>query len=561
MSVSDRITKLTPEQRAVLRARLQKKYMEGGDSIPLRPDPTVWPLSFSQERLWFLDQLEPGAQYNDYTAYRFTGPLNVPALERSLNEVVRRHEALRSIFPMVDGEPRQIALPEMWVPMPVVDVSGLPEEMRTVAAEQLGGDEVRRPFDLATGPLVRALVLRTAPGDHRVVLNMHHIVCDGWSALIINRELALIYDSLSRGVSWYLPELPIQYADYAHWQRQWLRGAVLEKQVAWWKEQLDGAPPLLEMPSDRPRPRARSGRGTRLYLILPGRLASGLQTLAQREGATGFMAQLAVVAVLLHRWSGQDDLSIGTPTAGRNRVELEGMIGFFVNPLVLRMRLDGDPSFREVLRRVREATVGAFAHQDIPFERLVEEVQPDRDLSYTPLFQVMFASQVGGAEAAPEMSGEGSAAQLGMVGLPISNQTAKFDLVFHFWEEPGSLGGWMELDVDLYDTPTVLRLLGHLEVLLGGIVADPDAPVSTLPLLTEAERQQVVHEWNDWTIQRPEETIPEMILAQAARTPDALALVFGDERLSYAEAFRRASALADHLRDLGAGPDAPVGIS
>jgi amino acid adenylation domain-containing protein len=560
MSVSDRITKLTPEQRAVLRARLQKKYMEGGDSIPPRPDPSVLPLSFSQERLWFLDQLEPGAQYNDYTAYRFTGPLNVAALERSLNEVVRRHEALRSIFPMADGEPTQVVLPEMWVGMPVADVSALPEGTRTAEAERLGIDEVRRPFDLATGPLVRALALRTAPDDHRVVLNMHHIVCDGWSALILNRELGLIYDALSRGVAWHLPELPIQYADYAHWQRQWLRGGVLEKQAAWWKERLAGAPPLLEMPADRPRPRARSGRGTRLYLILPGHLAAGLQTLAQREGVTGFMAQLAVVTVLLHRWSGQDDFSIGTPTAGRNRVELEGMIGFFVNTLVLRMRLDGGPSFREVLRRVREATVGAFAHQDIPFERLVEEVQPDRDLAYTPLFQVMFASQVGGAEAPPEMSGEGSAAQLGMVGLPISNQTAKFDLVFHFWEEPGGLGGWMELDVDLYDTPTVLRLLGHLEVLLDGLVAAPDAPVSTLPLLTAAERQQVVHEWNDWSVARPEETIPEMILAQAARTPDALALVFGNERLSYADAFRRAAALAGHLRALGVGPDAPVGI-
>jgi amino acid adenylation domain-containing protein len=565
MTVSDKIQKLTPEQRAFLRSRLQKKYLEGGDSIPRRPDPTEWPLSFAQERLWFLDQLEPGPQYNDYTAYHFTGPLNVPVLERSLNEVVRRHEALRAIFPRVDGQPTQIVLPEMWVPIPVVDLSGLPDggpdEQREAVAERLGFEEVVRPFDLATGPLVRALALRTAPGDHQLVLNMHHIVCDGWSATILNREMGLIYDALSRGRSWSLPELPIEYADYAWWQRQWLRGSVLEKQVTWWKEQLGGMAPLLELPTDRPRPKTRSGRGIRLYLVLPGRLAEGLQALAQREGATSFMAQLAAVAALLHRWSGQDDVSIGTPTAGRSRVELEGMIGFFVNTLVLRTRLDGDPSFREILRRVRETTVGAFAHQDVPFERLVEEVQPDRDLAYTPLFQVMFASQVGGPETAPPVSSEGEAGRLGMAGLKISNQTAKFDLVFHFWDEPGGLGGWMELDSDLFDVPTVLRMVRHLEVLLGAATAAPDEPVSRLPLLTVEERQQVLREWNDTEVDRPEETIPGMLAAQAERTPDALALVFGSERLTYAEAWNRALALAEHLRQRGVGPDVPVAIS
>ena len=565
MTVSDKIQKLTPEQRAFLRSRLQKKYLEGGDSIPRRPDPTEWPLSFAQERLWFLDQLEPGPQYNDYTAYRFTGPLHIPVLERSLNEVVRRHEALRAIFPRVDGQPTQLVLPEMWVPVPVVDLSGLPEdgpaERREAAAGRLGFEEVVRPFDLETGPLVRALALRTAPGDHQLVLNMHHIVCDGWSAIILNREMGLIYDALSRGRSWSLPELPIDYADYAWWQRQWLRGSVLEKQAAWWKEQLDGMAPLLELPTDRPRPRTRSGRGIRLYLVLPGRLAEGLQALAQREGATSFMAQLAAVAALLHRWSGQDDVSIGTPTAGRSRVELEGMIGFFVNTLVLRTRLDGEPSFREVLRRVRETTVGSFAHQDVPFERLVEEVQPDRDLAYTPLFQVMFASQVGGPEAAPPVSSEGQAGQLGMTGLKISNRTAKFDLVFHFWEEPGGLGGWMELDSDLFDVPTVLRMVRHLEVLLAGATAAPDVPISRLPLLTPEERQQLVLEWNDTVAERPEETIPAMLAAQAERTPDALALVFGEERLTYAEAWSRAHPLAERLRELGVGPDVPVAIS
>ncbi len=565
MTVSNKIQKLTPEQRAVLRARLQKKYLEGGDSIPRRPDPTEWPLSFAQERLWFLDQLEPGPQYNDYTAWRFTGPLNVPVLERSLNEVVRRHEALRAIFPRVDGQPAQVVLPQMWVPVPVVDLSGLPddgpEERRTATAERLGFEEVVRPFDLATGPLVRALALRMASGDHQLVLNMHHIVCDGWSAIILNREMGLSYDALSRDRSWRLPELPIQYADYAWWQRQWLRGSVLDKQLAWWKETLAGMAPLLELPTDRPRPKTRSGRGIRLYVLLPGRLAAGLQALAQREGATSFMAQLAAVAALLHRWSGQDDISIGTPTAGRNREELEGMIGFFVNTLVLRTGLAGDPSFREILRRVRETTVGAFAHQDVPFERLVEEVQPDRGLAYTPLFQVMFASQVGGQEAPPPVSREGETGQLGMAGLKISNRTAKFDLVFHFWDEPGGLGGWMELDADLFDVPTVLRMVRHLEVLLAGAIAAPDAPISRLPLLTPEERQQLVLEWNDTAVERPEETIPAMLAAQAERTPGALALVFGEERLTYAEVWRRATPLAGRLRELGVGPDVPVAIS
>ena len=511
-------------------------------------------LSFAQQRLWFLDQLEPHSPfYNLLGAVWLRGALAVEALEGALSEIVRRHEALRTTFPAVEGRPRQVIGASRPLPLPVVEVDRPTAEAREAEARQLAAAELRRPFDLERGPLVRACLLRLGADEHVLVLSLHHIVADGWSMGVLVRELVALYDALRHGRPSPLAELPLQYADYAAWQRTWLTGEVLEAQLGYWREQLDGAPALLELPTDRPRPPVQSYRGGRRRFRLPAPLLTRLKALSRQEGVTLFMTLLAAFNVLLQRYSGQDDIVVGSPIAGRTRVETEGLIGFFVNTLALRTDLSGDPPFAELLGRVREAALGAYAHQDLPFEKLVEELGPDRSLSHSPLFQVMFQlHNVPGEDLAlPELS---------VAPLTVEADTAKFDLTLGAVESGGELIGALEYSTDLWDEATIERMTGHWQALLASAADDPRRRLSELNMLSEPERRQLLGGGNPPTAPAPDICIHQLFEAQAARTPDAVAVAGDGRELTYRQLDRRANRLAHHLRSLGVGPEVLVGI-
>ncbi|HHH40712.1 MAG TPA: non-ribosomal peptide synthetase, partial [Chloroflexi bacterium] len=475
--LAQRIAQLSPEKRALLMLRLQKKRAAAArqQTIPRRRETDHLPLSFAQQRLWFLDRLQPdSALYNIPGTLRIRGPLDIPALEASLNEIVRRHEVLRTTFPARhDGQPVQIIAPSLHLPLPVVDLSPLPEPEREAEARRLASQEARRPFNLATGPLLRATLLLLDQDDFLVLFTMHHIVSDGWSVGVLIRELAALYHAFSLGRPSPLPELPIQYADFALWQRQWLQGETLQAQLAYWKRQLADAPPVLDLPTDRPRPPVQSFRGATFRFRFPAPLAQALQALSRREGVTLFMTLLAAFQTLLYRYTGQERINVGTPIANRNRAEVEGLIGFFVNTLVISTDLSGNPTFRELLQRVREVALGAYAHQDLPFEMLVDALQPERDLSRSPLFQVMFVLQ-NAPTATLELPG------LTMRLLETDSGTAKFDLTLFVEETEEELRGSLEYNTDLFDGATIGRMLGHYRTLLEAIVADPDRPIAHL---------------------------------------------------------------------------------
>ncbi|HEY7770022.1 amino acid adenylation domain-containing protein, partial [Longimicrobium sp.] len=514
------------------------------------------PLSFAQERLWFIDRLVPGsAVYNIRVAWRLAGALDVPALERALGEIVRRHEALRTVFREVDGSPVQVIAPIGGFALPVEDLSGLGEVDREAAARYRAGEDARQPFDLAAGPLFRAALLRLGTDDHVLLLSMHHIVSDGWSMGVLFREMSALYEAYREGRESPLAELPVQYADYAVWQREQLEGEVLDRQLAYWRERLAGAPELLELPTDRPRPAEQTYRGAHERIELSGELVERLRALARSEGATLYMVGLAAFQLLLSTYSGSDDVVVGSPIAGRTRKEVEALIGFFVNTLVLRTGLGGDPAFRETLRRVREATLGAYEHQEVPFEKLVAELQPVRSLGHSRLFQVMFSLEhASGADSAPT----------GLVMKPVGAEveTAKFDLSLGLVEGPA--GGWGSLsyNTDLFDRSTAERMARHLERVLGQVAADPDVRLSELDLLDAAERRLVVEEWNATRAPHPAAglCIHQLIEAQVERSPDAAAVVHDGETLTYRELNGRANRLARHLRRLGVGPEARVAV-
>ena len=452
------------------------------------------PLSFAQQRLWFLDRLLPDkAAYNIPTVWRLRGELDALALERSLNELVARHEMLRTRFVLSGDAPTQVIEPPGAVALPVTDLSAMSEADREARARQIIDTEAHQPFDLEAGPLLRAQLLRLAAEEHLLLLNVHHIASDGWSMGVLWRELSSLYNAFVSGHAPDLPRLPIQYADYAVWQREWLQGEVLEGQLAYWKEKLADLSPL-ELPTDRPRPPVPSYQGAHLTFDLPAPLTQALKELSRREGVTLFMTLLAAFQVLLHRYSGQDDIAVGTPIAGRGRTELEGLIGFFVNTLVLRSNLAGNPAFTELLARVRETALGAYTHQDLPFEKLVEELSPSRDISRNPLFQVMFALQ--NTPDAKLMLGGVQARR-----LPFAGDGAKFDLTVTVRDTAASLHVTWEYSTDLFDASTVERMAQHFKILLDGIVADADQRIGQL-LLTKAERHQLPMEWNQIELER-----------------------------------------------------------
>jgi amino acid adenylation domain-containing protein len=531
-----------------LAAQVGMAYRDAG--MPLAPVPRDGglPLSFAQQRLWFLETLRPGTPlYNLPQVWRLRGPLSVPALSLALGEVVRRHEALRTVFTTAEsGEPLQVVqpAPEGPFPLEVVDVSGLDEAV----AERLLCAEAARPFDLAAGPLFRAVLVRLGAEDHRLLLSMHHIISDGWSMGVLARELSALY----RGTS--LPPLPIQYPEFAVWQRRWLSGDVLERQLAWWRERLAGAPAALDLPTDFPRPALASLRGGLEQAALGGGLDAGLARVARRGHATLFMTVLAAFQVLLQRYTGQDDLLAASPVAGRDREELEGLVGFFVNLVPLRADLAGAPAFDRFLAATRESALSAFAHQDVPFERLVEELAPARDLSRAPLVQAMLLLQ--DEPSPPDLSG----IETGFVR--VHPGTAKLDLTLSVERTAGGLRAHVEYAADLFEAATARRLLGHFRTLLEGIVADPARPLPDLPLLGKEERAQIAA-WNDG-MRRDHDSdgvLHELFEEQARRTPDALAVIAaGGVRLTYGELERRSDDLAGHLRHLGVGPEVPVGI-
>lgn len=471
-------------------ARLIERALAAGSGllappiVPVGRDGPV-PASFAQQRLWFLDQLAPGTPlYNIPMAVRLEGALDVPALGRAFNEVVRRHEILRTTLATSGGVPWQVVAPDLSLTIAVEDFSGMPEEGREAEVLRRVEEITQRPFDLARGPLVRVGLIRLGDRDHIVHVTMHHIVSDGWSMGVLIREVAALYEAFHAGQPSPLPEPALQYADYAAWQREWLRGDVLDRQLDYWKGQLAGVP-ALELPTDRPRPAVATHAGARRNLELPRPLLAELQAIGRREGTTLFMTLLAAFEVLIHRYSGQDDFAVGTPIAGRTRSEVEDLIGFFINTLVLRADLKGDPTFRDLLRRVRQASLGAYAHQDLPFEQLVFVLHPRRDTSRPPVFQVMFSLQ-----NAPLPALESP--DLVLTPLDPDSGTAKFDLTLFAMETERGLDLGLEYDADLFDPATIDRMLGHLRVLLEGIVVNPDQRIGMLPMMTEQERSQLL---------------------------------------------------------------------
>jgi len=533
-----------------------------GDEISVPPlEPVAregeLPLSFSQERLWFLDQLEPNSStYNISRAVRLRNSLNVEAFEQSLTEIVRRHESLRTTFPAVDGRPVQIIAPPSAVSIPVIDLSQLSDSECKAEVRRLTREERQRPIDLARGPLWRVMLLRLGVEEHVRLLTMHHIITDGWSMGVFQRELSVLYRAFSRGKASSLSELPIQYADYGVWQRQWLEGAVLKGQLKYWKEQLAGAPPVLKLPTDRARPAVQSYREGAKRLRLSAELSQALRSLSQWEEVTLFMTLLAAFKVLLCRYTGQEDILVGTPVAGRSRAETEGLIGFFVNVLVMRTDMSGDPSFRELLGRVRKGALEAYAHQDLPFEKLVEELQPERSLSHTPLFQVFFNMLKVGEKKKNNRS------RLTLDALGRCEMLSKFDLTLNICDGGKKFWASLAYNADLFEGATIARMLGHYQVLLGGIIADPEQRLSDLPILTAREHHQLLKKWNGKPRAYPQDQVTHTLIeAQAERKPDAVALICGEARLSYRELNRRANQLAHYLRAQGVGPEVMVGIS
>ncbi|MHC5933206.1 non-ribosomal peptide synthetase [Nostoc sp.] len=548
-NTDENITELSPEKKRELLAQLlQKKASQSH----------FFPMSFAQERLWFLDQLQPGQPlYNEAYAFHLKGSLNVTALAQSLNEIVRRHEVWRTNFTIVNGQPFQVIAPTLALALPIVDLQSLPEDALEAEVQRLATEEQARPFDLAKEALVRSTLLQLSQAEYVLLFTMHHIVCDQWSFEVLTWEVAELYKAFSKGKLSPLPELPIQYADFAVWQQQWLQGEVREAQLSYWKQQLSNIPSVLELPTDHPRPPIQTNRGAKQSLVLSKPLTDALKALSQQEKATLFMTLLAAFQTLLYRYTGQDDIVVGTTISGRNRAEIEGLIGFFVNTLVMRTDLSGTPSFREILNRVREVALGAYTNQDLPFEQLVEKLQPKRNLSHTPLFQVMFQLQ-NTLTTTLELPG------LTLSPLVFDKETAKFDLTLSMVEIKQGLIGTLEYNTDLFNAATITQMLGHFQSLLEGIVVNPDQQISKLPILSEAERQQLLVEWNNTQADYPsKQCIHNLFEAQVERaslTSDAVAVVFEDQQLTYQELNARANQLAHYLRSLGVGPEVLVGI-
>ncbi|ALF53426.1 non-ribosomal peptide synthetase [Nostoc piscinale CENA21] len=516
---------------------------------------TKLPLSYAQQRLWFLDQFEPNSPfYNIPMALRLVGNLNQAALKQSLQEIIARHEALRTNFITVDGKPSQVIQTEIIWTVSVVDLRHLSTTEQEITSQQLVQQQITQPFDLAKESLIRATLVVLNETEQVLLVCMHHVVSDGWSMGVFVSELVALYNAYSQGQQSTLAPLSIQYADFAIWQRQWMQGEVLQRQLNYWQQQLKDAPALLSLPTDRPRPPVQTYNGTHQEFALSVELTNQLTKLSQEQGVTLFMTLLAAFDTLLYRYTGQEDILVGSPIANRDRSEIEGLIGFFVNTLVMRTNLTGNPSFSELLGRVREIAMEAYTHQDLPFEMLVEALQPERNLSYTPLFQVMFVLQ-NAPTSELELTG------LTVNRLPIRGTTSRFDLTLSMEYTPTGLAGWWEYNTDLFDASTIDHMTSHFVTLLEGITANPKQRISQMPLLTAGEQQQLLVEWNDTFVDYPlHKSIHQLFEEQVELTPDAVAVEFGNQQLTYKQLNYRANSLAHYLRSLGVKPDTLVGL-
>ncbi|WP_420630848.1 non-ribosomal peptide synthetase [Candidatus Leptofilum sp.] len=553
---NDRLAGLSPAKRALLEMKLKQKQAQAApQGITRREDEVAAPLSFAQQRLWFLEQLEPGSPaYHIPAIFQLTGELDVAALTASLNEIVQRHEALRTTFTAVNGQPAQQVTENVTITVPVEDLQSLPTEQREAEIARLTADETRRPFDLTTDSLLRACLLKLAPNEHRLILTMHHIASDGWSRGVLLNELSVLYKDFLAGERSSLTPLPIQYADFAVWQRDYLQGERLQKQLTYWKNLLADAPPRLELPTDFPRPAVQEYRGNHLPLQINQTLYEELKRVSQEAGATLFMTLLTAFNVLLYRYSRQEDIVVGSPIANRTRAEIEGLIGFFVNTLVLRTDLSGNPTFLELLAQVKNTTLDAYDHQDLPFEKLVEELQPERALSYNPIFQVMFVLH-NATGASAQMPG------LTVTPLEADTGTSKFDLALSLVDEADGMTGYLEYNVDLFAEATMRRFWQHFQILLTSIAQNPSQPIGNLSLMDAVEQKQVVVDWNETTAVYPQIPVHEQFEQQAAQMPEAVAAEFPNRRVTYAELNRRANQLAHALQKQGVAPDVKVALS
>jgi amino acid adenylation domain-containing protein/non-ribosomal peptide synthase protein (TIGR01720 family) len=555
-----RLESLSPQKRELVLQKLlaqQASAKHKSQVVSIKPvsrDELI-PLSFPQQKLWFLHQMEgSSANYNMAAAVEIRGNLQVYILERIIREIVQRHEILRTTFRTVDGQAVQIVTPSLTVSLPVIDLQTLPVEERLAEVQCLAVEEQLKSFDLTQDCLLRVTLLHVDLESYVLLVTMHHIVSDGWSMGVFIQEFSSLYAAFAQDKPSPLPALSIQYADFAHWQRQYLQGEVLENQLNYWRQQLTGAPPILELPTDRPRPSVQTFQGQTLNFALNQNLTKQLNMLSQKSGTTMFMSLMAAFVTLLYRYSNQSDIVIGSPIANRDRQETYPLIGLFVNTLVLRTNLGGNPSFAELLQRVRQVALDAYAYQDIPLERLVEALQPERSLSHMPLFQVAFAMQ-------NTPMGQLELPNLCLNLLKVENRTAKFDLTLSMQEtETGLLGEW-EFNTDLFDVATITRMAGHFQTLLEDIIANPQKPISELSLLTPSEQHQLLVEWNNTQTDAPQDKLIHQLFAEwVEKTPDAIAVVFENQQLTYSQLNERANQLANHLQNLGVKPDTLIGI-
>jgi amino acid adenylation domain-containing protein len=562
----ERRAKLSPTKRALLEKRLQGNatFSQEVQTIPRYPASASHPLSFAQERFWLLDQLEPGnLAYHRPVPLRLTGPLKVAALEQSLSEIIARHDILRTLFPSREGQPQQVITPAKPLKLPLVDLTALPPVEREAQAGQLAMAEVQQRFNLAQELALRAKLLRLADREHLLLLVMHHIIFDSWSGKVLIKELSSLYEAFSTGQGSPLPPLPLQYTDFARWQQEWFRspvasavgqGEALETQLTYWKRQLANAPRRLDLPTDHPRPAIQSYKGACQNSTIPAPLLDSLKALSRQENVTLFMTLLAAFQSLLHRYTGQVDLVVGSPVAGRTQAETEQLIGCFLNTLVLRTDLAGNPSFRELLGRVREVALAAYTHQHLPFEKLLETLRLERDLSAPPLFQVMF-----NLENLPEQRGLGGA--LAIHEVRFESSAAAFDLTLEVIEEAEGLSCIWQYNSDLFEAATISRMANYYQNLLQSIVAHPNQRLSNLPFLSEDERRQLLVTWNETQADYPhDQTLVQLFVEQVERTPEGIAYICEGERLSYRELNRRANQVAHYLQTLGVGPEVVVGL-
>jgi len=550
-----RISQLSPEQLAQLTQKLQQKRPQTA-IIQAQPRDRTFPLSFAQQRLWFLHQMQPeNSFYNVPAAIRVTGPLSVPILERSLTALCDRHEPLRTVFVLDSTKtPVQLIQPAQPWSLEVVDLQGLSPEAQQSEVKRLKVATATTPFDLTQSPLLRTCLLTLGPDAHILYLCFHHITTDGWALQIFVQELSILYRAFQQDLPSPLKPLKVQYADYAVWQRQHLQDSQSDRHLHYWQQQLEGVPTVLELPTDYPRPPVQSLKGARYPLKLGLSLTQALKQLSQAEGVTLFMTILTAFNGLLYRYTGQTDLLVGAPVANRNQIATEGLIGVLVNMLALRTQLQGDLSFRQLLQQVKATVVAANAHQDLPFERLVDVLQPQRSRSYAPLLQIILTVQTAPVETY-------TCGDLILQPAPLYTETTQFDLSLHLLETADGLQGSIEYNTDLFAAATIHRMANHLQMMLGKSVASPDCPIAQVLLLTPGERQQVLQQWNETQTPMPKTAcIHQLFEQQVERTPNQEAVVFEQERLSYHELNVRANQLAHYLKAAGVGPETLVGV-